>query len=172
MAVSIPDQDLRAGHHGPNAHQAQDSHHRVCLGPRHELHSGVEAEVGADRVQQVVHRGDDRQSYEHEGSGCHQCAVDLRARNRHAFRLLTRGTSGASNANPTNATPNSGMKALMSADPLTYGVDAIRNVMFSGTAIVVGGTTRSLVDIARGTGLIRWSLPARASSTTRHSNSP
>jgi ABC-2 type transport system permease protein len=51
------------------------------------------------------------------------------------------------------------MKALMTVDPLTYGVDAIRNVMFSGTEIVAGGASRSLLDVARTAGLIRWSLP-------------
>ena len=50
------------------------------------------------------------------------------------------------------------MKTLMSADPLTYGVDAIRNIMFSGTSIVVAGGARPLVDVARAAGLIRWSL--------------
>ena len=50
------------------------------------------------------------------------------------------------------------MKTLMGADPLTYGVDAIRNVMFSGTVIGVAGETRPLVDVAREAGLIRWTL--------------
>ena len=50
------------------------------------------------------------------------------------------------------------MKTLMSADPLTYGVDAIRNVMFSHTMIGSGDTSRSLVEVARSAGLIRWTL--------------
>jgi ABC-2 type transport system permease protein len=50
------------------------------------------------------------------------------------------------------------MKALMTVDPLTYGVDAIRNVMFSETTIVVGGVSRPLLAVAREAGLIRWSL--------------
>ena len=50
------------------------------------------------------------------------------------------------------------MRTLMTANPLTYGVDAIRNVMFADTAIPVGGTTRSLLEVARASGLIRWSL--------------
>src|SRR5438128_5850859 len=50
------------------------------------------------------------------------------------------------------------MKNLMMADPLTYGVDAIRNVVFSDTAIGVGTTAQPLVDVARQTGLIRWTL--------------
>jgi len=58
------------------------------------------------------------------------------------------------------------MKALMSADPLTYGVDAIRNVMFSGTAIAVEGTSRSLVDVARAAGLVRWPLPLDIAAMT------
>ena len=50
------------------------------------------------------------------------------------------------------------MKALMMADPLTYGVDAIRNVIFSDTAIVVDAVKRPLVEVARQAGLIRWTL--------------
>lgn len=51
------------------------------------------------------------------------------------------------------------MKALMMADPLTYGVDALRNVVFSNTAVVAGAVSRPLVEVARASGLIRWSLP-------------
>ena len=51
------------------------------------------------------------------------------------------------------------MKSLMSADPLTYGVDALRNVVFSGTMIKVGASAeRPLIEIAAAAGLIRWSL--------------
>jgi ABC-2 type transport system permease protein len=50
------------------------------------------------------------------------------------------------------------MKTMMSADPLTYGVDAIRNVVFSETMIVAGSATKPLVAIAREAGLIRWTL--------------
>jgi ABC-2 type transport system permease protein len=50
------------------------------------------------------------------------------------------------------------MKSLMVVDPLTYGVDALRNVVFSGTLIAVGGTVTPLIDVARAAGLIRWSL--------------
>jgi len=50
------------------------------------------------------------------------------------------------------------LKALMTVDPLTYGVDAIRNVVFSNTTIVMGGVPRPLLDIARQAGLVRWSL--------------
>jgi len=50
------------------------------------------------------------------------------------------------------------MKALMMADPLTYGVDAIRNVVFSNTMISEGALMRPLVEVARQAGLIRWTL--------------
>ena len=51
------------------------------------------------------------------------------------------------------------MKSLMMADPLTYGVDALRNVVFSETMITVGNAVQQpLVDAARAAGLIRWSL--------------
>jgi len=50
------------------------------------------------------------------------------------------------------------MKALMAVDPLTYGVDAIRNVVFSDTVIAVGAATRPLLDVARQAGLVRFSL--------------
>jgi ABC-2 type transport system permease protein len=50
------------------------------------------------------------------------------------------------------------MKSLMMIDPLTYGVDAIRNVVFSGTMIDAGAVVRPLVDVARQAGLIRWTL--------------
>src|SRR5262245_23923196 len=50
------------------------------------------------------------------------------------------------------------MRSLMTADPLTYGVDALRNVTFSDTMVKVGDSTRPLVDVARQAGLIRWTL--------------
>lgn len=50
------------------------------------------------------------------------------------------------------------LKTLMTIDPLTYGVDAIRNVVFSNTTIAVNGTTSSLLEVAQRTGLVRWSL--------------
>jgi ABC-2 type transport system permease protein len=46
------------------------------------------------------------------------------------------------------------MKALMTVDPLSYGVDALRNVVFSGTA----AQSESLADVARSVGLVRWPL--------------
>ena len=51
------------------------------------------------------------------------------------------------------------MKSLMSLDPLTYGVDALRNVVFSGTAVKASNLAQtSLLEVARNAGLIRWSL--------------
>jgi ABC-2 type transport system permease protein len=50
------------------------------------------------------------------------------------------------------------MKALMTVDPLTYGVDALRNVVFSGTIIHANGVERPLAEVARAAGLIRWPL--------------
>lgn len=50
------------------------------------------------------------------------------------------------------------MKTLMMVDPLTYGVDAIRNVVFSNTILRVGTTSESLVAVARSSGLIRFPL--------------
>jgi ABC-2 type transport system permease protein len=50
------------------------------------------------------------------------------------------------------------MKTLMMIDPLTYGVDAIRNVVFSSTMIAAGDVAKPLVDVARQAGLIRWTL--------------
>src|SRR5437588_1897674 len=47
------------------------------------------------------------------------------------------------------------MKTLMTIDPLTFGVDALRNVVFSGTAAESG---RSLTEVARQAGLVRWDL--------------
>ncbi|MBU6428771.1 MAG: ABC transporter permease [Cyanobacteria bacterium REEB65] len=51
------------------------------------------------------------------------------------------------------------MKTLMVADPLTYGVDALRSVVLSGTAMHgLGGMAVPLGEIARKAGLIRWDL--------------
>jgi ABC-2 type transport system permease protein len=50
------------------------------------------------------------------------------------------------------------LKAMMTVDPLTYGVDAIRNVVFSNTMISVGGASRPLLEIARQSGLVHSSL--------------
>ena len=50
------------------------------------------------------------------------------------------------------------LKGLMMADPLTYGVDAIRNVVFSNTSITAGNLTQPLIDVARQGGLVRFEL--------------
>jgi ABC-2 type transport system permease protein len=50
------------------------------------------------------------------------------------------------------------MKTLMVIDPLTYGVDALRNVIFSGTTITIGQSATPLLELARTSGLIRWTL--------------
>jgi ABC-2 type transport system permease protein len=50
------------------------------------------------------------------------------------------------------------LKSLMTVDPLTYGVDAIRNVVFSRTTITIQGSPQSLLEIARRSGLIHSSL--------------
>jgi len=51
------------------------------------------------------------------------------------------------------------MKALMTLDPLSYGVDAIRNVVFSETFVDVDGVRQTLAQVAHASGLLRWSLP-------------
>jgi ABC-2 type transport system permease protein len=50
------------------------------------------------------------------------------------------------------------MQTLMTIDPLSYGVDALRNVVFSATATSAGAQAESLADVARGVGLVRWPL--------------
>lgn len=50
------------------------------------------------------------------------------------------------------------LKSLMTVDPLTYGVDAIRNVVFSDTVVTMGAVTTPLLEMARQGGLVRWSL--------------
>ena len=59
---------------------------------------------------------------------------------------------------PMSSAP-SWMKALMTFDPLVYGVDAIRNVVFSETVVRTGaGVTQTLAEVAHTVGLVRWSL--------------
>ena len=59
---------------------------------------------------------------------------------------------------PINTAP-AWMKALMYIDPLTYGVDGLRNVVFSDTWVkIAGGLRISLVDLARHAGLVHWDL--------------
>jgi ABC-2 type transport system permease protein len=49
------------------------------------------------------------------------------------------------------------MKTLMVVDPLTYGVDALRNVILSGAA-AAESAEHSLAELARQSEIIRWSL--------------
>jgi ABC-2 type transport system permease protein len=50
------------------------------------------------------------------------------------------------------------LKTFMALDPLTYGVDALRNVVFSASMTEVDGVMRPLLDVARAGGLVQWSL--------------
>lgn len=51
------------------------------------------------------------------------------------------------------------MKTSMLINPLTYGVDAIRNVVFSATLVDAGnGVKFSLLEMAKQAGLIQWDL--------------
>jgi len=50
------------------------------------------------------------------------------------------------------------MNTLMVIHPLTYGVGAWRNVIFSGTTITIGQSAIPLLELARTSGLIRWTL--------------
>lgn len=59
---------------------------------------------------------------------------------------------------PINSAPD-WMKTLMLIDPLTYGVDALRNLVFSDTMVKVNnGLQIPLTEVARKAGLIRWDL--------------
>ncbi|MBI2874022.1 MAG: ABC transporter permease [Firmicutes bacterium] len=51
------------------------------------------------------------------------------------------------------------MKNLMVINPLSYGIDGLRNVIFSETMITLeGGLERPLAEVAVKAGLIRWDL--------------
>jgi len=51
------------------------------------------------------------------------------------------------------------MKTMMALNPLTYGVDAFRNVIFSRTLVAVpGGPSVPLLEMARAGGLVHWGL--------------
>jgi len=50
------------------------------------------------------------------------------------------------------------LKSMMTIDPLTYGVDAIRHVVFSSTTIETGGLSHSLLAVAQQGGLVRYPL--------------
>jgi ABC-2 type transport system permease protein len=56
------------------------------------------------------------------------------------------------------ATAPAWMRSLMSLDPLTYGVDGLRNIVFSETTVQIGEIATPLSEIARTAGLVRWSL--------------
>lgn len=57
------------------------------------------------------------------------------------------------------ATAPGWMKSLMVINPLTYGVDALRNVVFAETVVQAGGGLQTtLAQMARAAGLIRWDL--------------
>jgi ABC-2 type transport system permease protein len=59
---------------------------------------------------------------------------------------------------PIESAP-SWMKPLMMLDPLTYGVDGIRNVIFADTQVTLPqGIQTSLVEVAKTAGLIRLEL--------------
>src|SRR5216683_1882433 len=49
------------------------------------------------------------------------------------------------------------MRILMSIDPLTYGVDGLRIIVFSASA-ASGDAASSLAESARASGLVRWDL--------------
>ena len=49
------------------------------------------------------------------------------------------------------------MRILMSIDPLTYGVDGLRIIVFSATT-TSGSDTPALAETARASGLVRWDL--------------
>ena len=58
---------------------------------------------------------------------------------------------------PTNRIP-AWMQVLTTVDPLTYGVDALRNVVWSGVSVTTAAGDPSLAEAARGSGLIRLDL--------------
>jgi ABC-2 type transport system permease protein len=50
------------------------------------------------------------------------------------------------------------LKSAMTVDPLTYGVDAMRNVVFSHTTIAANGQLVPLLELAKRSGLVHSSL--------------
>lgn len=54
------------------------------------------------------------------------------------------------------------MKALMNIDPLTYGVDALRNIVLTAAHPAEGSSTTSMIEAARDAGLVKWNLPIDA----------
>jgi ABC-2 type transport system permease protein len=51
------------------------------------------------------------------------------------------------------------MKTLMTINPLSYGVDGLRNIILSATSPPPGVSGDTLAETARSAGLIRWDLP-------------
>jgi ABC-2 type transport system permease protein len=60
---------------------------------------------------------------------------------------------------PVSSTPG-WMKTLMTIDPLTYGVDALRIIVFSATT--PSGSTASVLDKTSKGELVHWNLPINA----------
>jgi ABC-2 type transport system permease protein len=57
------------------------------------------------------------------------------------------------------ATAPGWMKSIMIVNPLSYGIDAIRNVLYSGTTVTMGpGFEVPLVTVAKAAGMVRWDL--------------
>jgi ABC-2 type transport system permease protein len=59
---------------------------------------------------------------------------------------------------PVSSTPG-WMKALMTIDPLTYGVDGLRIIVMSATTPSGGAVQESALEGAREAALVRWDLP-------------
>jgi len=58
---------------------------------------------------------------------------------------------------PVATAPN-WMKVLMTVNPLTYGVDAMRTIVLSGVPASTDGSGPSMLEMARHANLIRWDL--------------
>ena len=54
------------------------------------------------------------------------------------------------------------MKVFMNIDPLTYGVDALRNIVLTAAHPAEGASTASMIEAARDAGLVKWNLPIDA----------
>lgn len=54
------------------------------------------------------------------------------------------------------------MRTLMNIDPLTYGVDALRNIVLTAAHPADGSSTTSMIEAAREAGLVKWNLPIDA----------
>jgi ABC-2 type transport system permease protein len=57
------------------------------------------------------------------------------------------------------ATAPAWMRSIMIVNPLSYGIDAIRNILYSGTTVTMGpGFEVPLTSVARAAGLVRWEI--------------